>query len=136
LEYSGYFQSGLIVGPLLNGAPCRSTVANDPLEGLKVCLIARSDASALPKRAPNGDALPKRVPGEDALPEQMPVKDALPEPVPDEDALPEWAPDEGATPEREPIVATASPAHNHPTGGMAQPHMSQNTQDAPWFWPK
>ena len=29
-EYSGYFQSGVTVGPLRNGAPCRSTVANDP----------------------------------------------------------------------------------------------------------
>jgi GT2 family glycosyltransferase/glycosyltransferase involved in cell wall biosynthesis len=38
-EYSGYFQSGLTVGPLLNGAPCRSTVANDPLEGIEIRLI-------------------------------------------------------------------------------------------------
>ncbi len=79
VEYHGYFQSGLIVGPLRNGAPCRSTVANDPLEGLKVCLVARSDATPSTQRAPDEDAAPKR----------------------------------------EPI--DASPARNHPTGGMAQP---------------
>jgi GT2 family glycosyltransferase len=41
-EYSGYFQSGVTVGPLRNGAPCRSTVANDPLEGIQVRLLKRS----------------------------------------------------------------------------------------------
>jgi glycosyltransferase involved in cell wall biosynthesis len=40
-EYSGYFQSGVTVGPLRNGAPCRSTVANDPLEGIQVRLLKR-----------------------------------------------------------------------------------------------
>jgi GT2 family glycosyltransferase len=43
-EYSGYFQSGATVGPLRNGAPCRSTVANDPLEGIQVRLVRRSQA--------------------------------------------------------------------------------------------
>ncbi len=43
-EYSGYFQSGVTVGPLRNGAPCRSTVANDPLEGIQVRLVKRSTA--------------------------------------------------------------------------------------------
>ena len=43
-EYSGYFQSGAMVGPLRNGAPCRSTVANDPLEGIQVRLVRRSQA--------------------------------------------------------------------------------------------
>jgi GT2 family glycosyltransferase len=42
-EYSGYFQSGLTVGPLRNGAPCRSTVADDPLEGIHVRLVKRAD---------------------------------------------------------------------------------------------
>jgi hypothetical protein len=41
-EYSGYFQSGVTVGPLRNGAPCRSTVANDPLEGIQVKLLKRA----------------------------------------------------------------------------------------------
>src|SRR5579862_569830 len=41
-EYSGYFQSGTLVGPLRNGAPCRSTVANDPLEGIQIRLIRRT----------------------------------------------------------------------------------------------
>jgi len=44
-EYSGYFQSGVTVGPLRNGAPCRSTVANDPLEGIQVRLTKRISAT-------------------------------------------------------------------------------------------
>jgi len=44
-EYSGYFQSGVTVGPLRNGAPCRSTVANDPLEGIQVRLMKRASAT-------------------------------------------------------------------------------------------
>lgn len=40
-EYSGYFQSGLTIGPLRNGAPCRSTVASDPLEGMQLRIIRR-----------------------------------------------------------------------------------------------
>jgi hypothetical protein len=43
-EYSGYFQSGTIVGPLRNGAPCRSTVANDPLEGIQIRFAKRVNA--------------------------------------------------------------------------------------------
>jgi len=119
LEYSGYFQSGLIVGPLRNGAPCRSTVANDPLEGLKVSLVARSDATALPKRAP--DATTR---DEDALPTRASDDVASPKPSPDEDA----------PPKREPIEAAAAPAHNHPSGGMSQPRVRQGTRDVPWFW--
>jgi hypothetical protein len=44
-EYSGYFQSGVTVGPLRNGSPCRSTVANDPLEGIQVRLVKRAAAA-------------------------------------------------------------------------------------------
>jgi hypothetical protein len=47
-EYSGYFQSGVTVGPLRNGAPCRSTVANDPLEGIQVRLTKRFSATQQP----------------------------------------------------------------------------------------
>jgi len=53
-EYSGYFQSGTIVGPLRNGAPCRSTVANDPLEGVQIRFVKRAPAvstKSLPSRA-------------------------------------------------------------------------------------
>ncbi len=46
-EYSGCFQSGTVVGPLRNGAPCRSTVANDPLEGIQIRFVKRSNAPAL-----------------------------------------------------------------------------------------
>jgi hypothetical protein len=41
-EYSGYFASGLTVGPLRNGVPCRSSVASDPLEGIQVRVVKRS----------------------------------------------------------------------------------------------
>ena len=41
-EYSGYFQSGTISGPARNGAPCLSPAANDPLEGLQLCIVDRS----------------------------------------------------------------------------------------------
>jgi GT2 family glycosyltransferase len=68
-EYSGYYQSGVVVGPMRNGAPCRSSVANDSLEGIQLRIIKR--VAALPdtarkaspvakrKRA-DGTALPKR----------------------------------------------------------------------------
>jgi GT2 family glycosyltransferase len=45
-EYSGYFQSGTVIGPLRNGAPCRSTVANDPLEGLQIRFVRRVEVVA------------------------------------------------------------------------------------------
>jgi GT2 family glycosyltransferase len=55
-EYSGYFQSGATVGPLRNGAPCRSTVANDPLEGIQIRLVKR--VAATPKPAVAAAAAP------------------------------------------------------------------------------
>ena len=51
-EYSGYYRSGVTVGPLRNGAPCRSMVANDPLEGIRISIVKRSKpatVSAKPK---------------------------------------------------------------------------------------
>ena len=50
-EYSGYFKSGLTVGPLRNGAPCRSTVANDPLEGIQLRLALRASSTLSVKDA-------------------------------------------------------------------------------------
>jgi hypothetical protein len=44
-EYSGYFQSGAVSGPARNGAPCLSTAANDPLEGLRLRIVDRSARS-------------------------------------------------------------------------------------------
>ncbi len=44
VEYTGQFQSGGLTGPVRNGAPCRSTVANDPLEGLQVHIVPRQRA--------------------------------------------------------------------------------------------
>jgi hypothetical protein len=61
-EYSGYFHSGMTVGPLRNGAPCRSTVANDPLEGIQVRLVKRA-AAAQPAAAP--DSKPSKEPAAD-----------------------------------------------------------------------
>jgi hypothetical protein len=40
-EYSGYFQSGALVGPCRNGAPCLSAAANDPLEGIQLRIVER-----------------------------------------------------------------------------------------------
>jgi hypothetical protein len=57
-EYSGYFQSGVTVGPLRNGAPCRSTVANDPLEGIQVRLLKRSSGTFAQGPAPGDDTKP------------------------------------------------------------------------------
>ena len=40
-EYSGRFLSGATVGPLRNGAPCRSTAPNDPLEAIQLRIVER-----------------------------------------------------------------------------------------------
>jgi len=50
-EYSGYFKSGVTIGPLRNGTPCRSNVANDPLEGIQVLLRRRARGGSGPARA-------------------------------------------------------------------------------------
>lgn len=50
-EYTGYFQSGAMAGPARNGAPCRSTIENDPLEGIELRIAprpARRDGGASP----------------------------------------------------------------------------------------
>jgi hypothetical protein len=47
-EYSGYFQSGTLSGPFRNGAPCRSTVANDPLEGMQIRIVRRQPRAERP----------------------------------------------------------------------------------------
>jgi hypothetical protein len=40
-EYTGYFQSGATSRPTRNGAPCRSAVDNDPLEGMQLRISRR-----------------------------------------------------------------------------------------------
>jgi hypothetical protein len=63
-EYSGYFQSGIVVGPLRNGAPCRSSVSSDPLEGIQVRLIRRPApvrAKAPPKERGSAARLGRRA---------------------------------------------------------------------------
>jgi hypothetical protein len=52
-EYSGYFQSGTIVGPLRDGQPCRSTTPNEPLEGMRIQVLARSEAASQAAPAPS-----------------------------------------------------------------------------------
>jgi GT2 family glycosyltransferase len=44
-EYSGYYRSGVVVGPMRNGAPCRSSVANDSLEGIQLRIVERVAAT-------------------------------------------------------------------------------------------
>ena len=57
-EYCGYYRSGVVVGPLRNGAPCRSTVANDPLEGIQIRIVKRPKAVAeAAKFAPSGPSI-------------------------------------------------------------------------------
>jgi GT2 family glycosyltransferase len=50
-EYSGYYRSGVTVGPLRNGAPCRSMVANDPLEGIQIRIVKRSKSATVAVKA-------------------------------------------------------------------------------------
>jgi hypothetical protein len=40
-EYTGYFASQETAGPVRNGAPCRSLLANDPLEGIQLRITRR-----------------------------------------------------------------------------------------------
>jgi hypothetical protein len=44
-EYAGYFRSGATSGPSRNGAPCRSALDNDPLEGLQLRITPRPTRS-------------------------------------------------------------------------------------------
>jgi len=50
-EYTGYFQSGATVGPTRNGAPCRSAVAQDALEGVELRITPRPTHRAKTQRA-------------------------------------------------------------------------------------
>lgn len=47
VEYSAYFRSGVTVGPLRNGVPCRSKTAGDPLEAVQIRVVKRSAAVML-----------------------------------------------------------------------------------------
>jgi hypothetical protein len=40
-EYSGRFLSGATVGPVRNGAPCRSPMPDDPLEAIQLRILER-----------------------------------------------------------------------------------------------
>jgi hypothetical protein len=47
-EYTGYFQSGAVIGPLRNGAPCRSMRDADPLEGIELRVTPRPARGGAP----------------------------------------------------------------------------------------
>jgi hypothetical protein len=58
-EYRGAFRSGKIIGPLINGAPCRADAADDFLEGIQLSIVRRRrairftrEASAAPAEEP------------------------------------------------------------------------------------
>jgi len=50
-EYAGYFQSGATAGPTRNGAPCRSAIDNDALEGMQLRITPRPTRPALTRTA-------------------------------------------------------------------------------------
>lgn len=60
-EYSAYFRSGVTVGPLRNGVPCRSKTAGDPLEAVQIRLVKRGK-SAVTAAAPAAAAKPLAKP--------------------------------------------------------------------------
>jgi hypothetical protein len=45
-EYNGAFTSGQVVGPVRNGAPCRSTTPGDFLEAVQIKMLKRQPAKA------------------------------------------------------------------------------------------
>ena len=65
-DYTGYFQSGAIAGPVRNGAPCRSTIENDPLEGMQLRLTPRPARDARARPASAGVAAPRSTEGKTA----------------------------------------------------------------------
>ena len=65
-EYTGYFQSGAIAGPVRNGAPCRSTIEHDPLEGMQLRITPRPARNALARPASAGIAAPNSTAGKTA----------------------------------------------------------------------
>jgi hypothetical protein len=65
-DYTGYFQSGAIAGPVRNGAPCRSAIENDPLEGMQLHLTPRPARDALARPASAGIAAPRSTAGKTA----------------------------------------------------------------------
>jgi GT2 family glycosyltransferase len=68
-EYSGYFESGVTVGPVGSGVPCCSSVANDPLEGIQVRFVKRGAAPA--QASPEGTAASATARGASAAERQV-----------------------------------------------------------------
>jgi GT2 family glycosyltransferase/glycosyltransferase involved in cell wall biosynthesis len=60
-EYRGAFRSGKIVGPVTNGAPCRSTEREDPLVAVQLTIVRRSKATKFAARAEPPPTAPERV---------------------------------------------------------------------------
>jgi GT2 family glycosyltransferase/glycosyltransferase involved in cell wall biosynthesis len=61
-EYSATFLSGETVGPCRNGAPCRASTPNDPLEAIQIFFLPRSPSSspATSTAAPKGEPRPEK----------------------------------------------------------------------------
>jgi hypothetical protein len=55
-QYSGHFKNAGGVGPLRNGTPCRSTIANDPLEGIQIRIVRKEAGATPPVPAPSSTA--------------------------------------------------------------------------------
>jgi len=79
VEYTGYFASGAVVGPLKNGVPCRSTVASDPLEGLLVRILPHGAKAKAAKPATKPAAKPTTKPA--TKPAAKPVAKPAAKPV-------------------------------------------------------
>ena len=65
-EYTGYFHSGAIAGPVRNGAPCRSAIESDPLEGMQLRITPRPARDARARPASAGIAAPRSTAGKTA----------------------------------------------------------------------
>ena len=61
-EYSGYFQSGKTIGPLRNGAPCRSPEPNDVLEGIQLVISKSAGARSAPRPSKQRNANVRQKP--------------------------------------------------------------------------
>ncbi|SEP92383.1 hypothetical protein SAMN04488038_102224 [Solimonas aquatica] len=57
-EYSAYFRSGITVGPLRNGVPCRSRTNGDPLEAVQIRIVKRTAAAEKPAAVAGKTAAP------------------------------------------------------------------------------
>lgn len=79
LEYSGYFRSGRLIGPIRDGAPCRSAAPGDPLEGISVRIVQTSPVDAGPTRS--REAEPRKLQPEKQKTKPVPPRQKPPKRV-------------------------------------------------------